>query len=114
MSITVLNKRDLSDPLPGNFRVYVGRPHALGNPFVLGKDGTRSEVVAKYKRWLWSNLQPNAVDKRVKLALHDLLQKSRTGDLELVCWCAPRECHADVLVAAINWLEQLYEANREG
>jgi hypothetical protein len=32
--------------------VYVGRPSALGNPFLVGRDGTRAEVVATYRAWL--------------------------------------------------------------
>ena len=30
------------------YDVYVGRPSPWGNPFVIGRDGTREEVVAKY------------------------------------------------------------------
>lgn len=112
MAITVLNKWNLSDPLPGVTREYVGRPHILGNPFVLGKDGDRDTVIAKYRQWLWSQLQPSG-NKAVRLALHSLLQQARLGDVELVCWCAPERCHADVLVSAINWLEQKYALTRE-
>jgi len=31
-----------------NYDVYIGRPSKWGNPFVIGKDGTRKEVVAQY------------------------------------------------------------------
>jgi hypothetical protein len=34
------------------FNVYIGRPGKWGNPFVIGKDGTRAEVIAKYEAWL--------------------------------------------------------------
>jgi Domain of unknown function (DUF4326) len=33
-------------------RVYVGRPSKWGNPFVIGRDGTRDEVIAKYRAWI--------------------------------------------------------------
>ena len=55
VQITVLNKRALSDPLPGVTRVYVGRPSPLGNPYAIGRDGDRAAVVARYRRWLWDN-----------------------------------------------------------
>jgi hypothetical protein len=48
-------KRGLGSLLPG--QAYVGRPSALGNPFVVGRDGSREEVIAKYRRWLWARLQ---------------------------------------------------------
>lgn len=109
MQITVLNKRTLSDPLPGTTRVYVGRPSPLGNPYAIGRDGDRDTVVAKYRRWLHANLET----REVRLALHDLLASARQGALELVCWCAPQACHADVIRSCLQWLDDTYEANRE-
>lgn len=82
----VLNKK--KDEIPSE-AVYVGRPSKWGNPFVIGKDGTREEVIDRYERWL-------------------LLESRLVGDLEelrgrdLVCWCAPEPCHADVLMELAN------------
>lgn len=109
VEITVLNKWALSDPLPGVTRVNVMRPTPLGNPFVIGRDGNRDEVVAKYRRWLHANLRT----PEVRLALHDLLTAARQGPLELVCCCAPKACHADVIRRCLLWLDDTYEANRE-
>jgi Domain of unknown function (DUF4326) len=33
-------------------RVYVGRPSKWGNPFLIGRDGSRDEVIAKYRAWI--------------------------------------------------------------
>ena len=33
-------------------QVYVGRPSKWGNSFVIGRDGSRSEVIAKYRAWI--------------------------------------------------------------
>lgn len=84
----VWNKRDPSVPADA---VYVGRPSKWGNPFVIGKDGTREQVVAAYTQWLGT--QPALV-----ASLSELHGK------HLVCWCAPKACHADVLldVAAVS------------
>jgi hypothetical protein len=81
----VLNKR--RDGLPVG-AVYVGRPGKWGNPFVLGKDGTRAEVIEKYRRWLCDS------GKIAEIA--ELRGK------HLVCWCAPLRCHADVLLELAN------------
>jgi hypothetical protein len=110
VQITILNKRALSDPLPGVTRVYVGRPSPLGNPYAIGKDGDRAAVVAKYRRWLWAN---HSSSREVRLALHDLLASARKGPLELVCWCAPQACHADVIASCLRWLGDTYERERE-
>ena len=49
---TVHNKYKSTAPSDA---VYIGRPSKWGNPFVIGKDGTRQEVVQKYKDYILSN-----------------------------------------------------------
>lgn len=66
------------------FDVYIGRPGKWGNPFVIGRDGDRAEVVKKYHRWVLQ--QPHLLAD-----LHELQGK------RLACWCAPEACHGDVL-----------------
>lgn len=71
------------------FDVYIGRPSKWGNPFEVGKDGTREDVCKKYRTWL--------------LSQHQLLEELL--DLKgkvLGCWCKPRECHGDVLVEMLH------------
>lgn len=66
------------------YDVYVGRPSKWGNPFEIGRDGTREEVVRKFEQYL--------LDSPALLA--------QVGELKgktLACWCAPLACHADVL-----------------
>jgi hypothetical protein len=36
--------------------VYIGRPSKWGNPFVIGRDGDRRAVIAKYEAWLLGRL----------------------------------------------------------
>ena len=61
----------------------------MGNPFVIGKDGSRDDVIAKYETWLLGS--GKLVDQLAALAGKDL-----------VCWCAPARCHGDVLVRLAN------------
>lgn len=72
------------------YDVYIGRPSKWGNPFVVGRDGTREAVIAKYREWLMDN--PNLV------AYAKLELKGRI----LGCWCSPQECHGDVLLEIAN------------
>jgi len=71
------------------FDVYIGRPSKWGNPFVIGRDGTRAEVIDKYRHWLLAQPQ-------LMTALPELAGKV------LGCWCAPRPCHGDVLMDFAN------------
>lgn len=71
------------------FDVYVGRPGPWGNPFTIGRDGTREEVIAKYELWLLT--QPELLAKLPELK-----------DRILGCWCSPQQCHGDVLRRLAN------------
>lgn len=70
-------------------QVYVGRPSKWGNPFVVGRDGSRDEVIAKYRAWI--------VEQRDLMNSLDELR-----DRDLICCCAPQACHADVLMKLAN------------
>ena len=98
---TVVN---VNRPLENNdVRVYVGRPSVLGNPFKLGKDGDRQEVIAKYRRWLWEEIKKR---ERVYKELVGLVEFERhASDIQLACHCYPQACHADILVKALEWLK---------
>lgn len=69
--------------------VYIGRPSKWGNPFVIGKDGTRDEVIAKFEQYLLNNT--------VLLAQIDELRGK-----DLICFCAPQACHGDILIKYSN------------
>lgn len=88
----VWNKRD---PLTPKDAVYVGRPSKWGNPFVIGRDGTREEAIARYKRYALGRY----LDHNDNFA-HEL-HAEVTGH-DCVCWCAPLPCHADVLLEIAN------------
>lgn len=93
-------KRGLGGLQPG--QAYVGRPSALGDPFVVGRNGSREEVIAKYRRWLWARLQEPDSPQERELPL--LLARAAAGELELLCWCHPLPCHAEVVRWALVWL----------
>jgi hypothetical protein len=67
------------------FDIYIGRPSKWGNPFRIGKDGSREHVIQKYRDWILAN--PNL------MAQLTLELKGKT----LGCWCKPNACHGDVL-----------------
>jgi hypothetical protein len=73
--------------------VYVGRPSKWGNPFTIGRDGDRAEVIKKFRAWLsWD---------RSRSGIYPDLSELRGKDL--ACWCPiGQPCHADVLLEIAN------------
>jgi hypothetical protein len=100
--ITVVNKR-----YHRGEGVYVGRPSLLGNPFRIGEHGTRKEVVAKYRVWLWRQIQQQGPVYRELLCL---AEAARQDDLYLICWCKQpgrqTDCHGDILKSALTWINE--------
>jgi hypothetical protein len=84
---SVYNKAKRDAPVGS---VYVGRPTIWGNMFHIGRDGSREEVCRRYREWLMK--QPTLVARARK----ELRGKN------LVCWCAPLGCHADILLEIAN------------
>jgi hypothetical protein len=80
------------------YDVYVGRPSDFGNPFELGKDGTREEVIEKFKIYFIGRLHKDEQFKRVVNKLKGKV---------LACWCYPKDCHARII---IDYLEGVYNA----
>lgn len=68
-----------------SYDVYIGRPSDWGNPFVIGKDGDRTDVIRKYRQWIEN--QPELLS-RVKRELQGR---------RIACWCKPDDCHGDIL-----------------
>eukprot|EP00761_Pharyngomonas_kirbyi_P013959 gb/GECH01013989.1/.p1 GENE.gb/GECH01013989.1/~~gb/GECH01013989.1/.p1 ORF type:complete len:115 (+),score=22.54 gb/GECH01013989.1/:1-345(+) len=73
-----------------SYDVYIGRPSKWGNPFKIGRDGSRAMVIAKYENWV--SEQDELIEK---------VKKELPGKV-LACWCAPKDCHGDVLSALAN------------
>lgn len=83
--------------------VYVGRRMHMGgwelveskwaNPYKVGKDGTREEVLEKYRKYVLTR-------KDLIAELPELHGKT------LGCWCKPEPCHGDVLLELVAELEQ--------
>jgi len=85
----VLNKRTDKIPLDA---VYVGRPSEWGNPYKVepGIGNTRELVIEAYREWIMN--QPELLEAA----------KQKLRGRDLVCWCAPLPCHADVLLELAN------------
>jgi len=102
MTITIENARYYTGP-----GWYVGRPHTrfpqgspLGNPFREYRDGTRVEVIARYRGLLRRAWLINSPAKAELLRLAE--QYRQNGALTLICWCYPQDCHAETIAESIR------------
>lgn len=75
-----------------SYDIYIGRPSKWGNPFVIGKDGTREEVIEMYEEWI----------RKTPDLIKDL---SELDGKILGCHCAPKACHGDVLIKLLDELK---------
>lgn len=73
--------------------VRIDRLSKFGNPFRIGKDGTREDVIEKYRKYFYERIK---TDMKFQQAVEDL------RDCVLGCWCSPLPCHGNVI---INYLQ---------
>jgi hypothetical protein len=87
--------------------IYVGRATKFGNPFIIGKDGTREECLESYKEYMEeliivdfdvNNLIINKMKPRwIVLGVPELKGHN------LMCFCKEElPCHADLLLKLAN------------
>lgn len=91
------------------YDVYIGRgrcprsgePGRWGNPFRVGRDATREEVIARYAAWLGEEVDAERIT----------LEKLAALDARVLgCWCAPQACHGEVLERAAAWAARMLAA----
>ena len=83
--LQVLNKHTLGTATG----VYIGRGTKWGNPFKIGTDGDRGDVIAKHAAWLRHQ-------HHLLRDLHELRGRN------VICFCAPQGCHGDLLLRLAN------------
>ena len=84
----VLNIRRDNIPPSAEYigRARRGQSSPLGNHYVIGKHGTREQVIPMYER-----------DLKKNDTLIDYI-RNEVRDRDVVCFCKPAICHGDVIV----------------
>ena len=72
------------------YDILIDRTTKWGNPFIIGKDGTRNEVIMKHKMLVLSN--PKMIEE---------IKKELKGKV-LGCWCKPQACHGDTYIEILK------------
>jgi hypothetical protein len=79
------------------YDISIQRPSKWGNPYRVGKDGDKEEVLRKYRVHIESNKE--LMDSLIELE----------GKI-IACGCPPQPCHGDVLRELIR---EKYEKQRK-
>jgi len=81
------------------YDVCIMRPGIYGNPYSIGRDGTRSEVITKFKKYF---------DKRIHDDIYFLQAVGELRGKRIGCCCSlDEDCHGDIYVEFLNVLENL-------
>ena len=70
---------------PGDIRI--DRRTEFGNEFIIGRDGTRADVIAKFEAAERARLAKSAARRATVRQMHGR---------RLFCWCEPEPCHGNV------------------
>jgi uncharacterized phage-like protein YoqJ len=117
--INIVHVRDHLDAR-GDGVVYVGRrlpahglaASPLANSFHVGPDGTREEVVERYRGWLRAEYaRPGSRVRGELLRIRDLVVSGR--DVSLAVWKSPQEGHVEVVRAAVERLVERERARQQ-
>jgi hypothetical protein len=76
------------------YDVYIGRGSGFGNPYAIGFDGDRDEVIRMFNYDFDRDLLKDGVDFKNRL---NLLKGKILG-----CHCKPLSCHGDILAEYLN------------
>lgn len=96
--ITVVNKKYHT---PTDLDIYVGRGSPLGNPKPITHLTTREEAIYYYKGYICEKIEKK--DLTICQELNRIYRLAKRGDVNLVCFCVPDDCHG-------NFIKQLIES----
>lgn len=88
--------------------VKVDRSTRWGNPFLIGRDGTRDEVIAKYE----AHLRRLLAREEAHGIADTLASLASLDGKRFFCWCKPLACHGDVLVRMSRWAATAWPAKQ--
>lgn len=104
MNINVVNRHTTDmNALEGEV-VDIMQSHGapLGNPSYNDHTMTREEQVKAFERYLWDEFPKGGAVSNALAQLCAILIQGKT--INLVCVCAPKPCHGDVIKRCLEWM----------
>jgi len=83
-----------------SYDILIDRTTMWGNPFKIGKDGDRTDVIVKFDLWLNGKDFVDFKQPKLQKILNNIDQ---LDGQTIACWCKPRECHGDIYVKFIEY-----------
>lgn len=80
------------------YDIYIGRGTRWGNPYRIGVDGTRSQVIQKYEKHIRTSMAMGFTSHK------DIME---LDGKTLGCHCRPMRCHGEVLIKIIEEVKSL-------
>lgn len=71
------------------YDVYIGRGSPFGNPFKIGRHGSREEVIERFRKYFYAKIEMDEI-----FAYEVLRLKGKV----LGCYCKPLACHGDIII----------------
>ena len=72
---------------------YIGRGSIYGNPYIIGTDGAREDVIRKYHKYFHIRIKH---DQRFREFIEDLRGRF------IICHCFPLACHGDIIARYLH------------
>ncbi|EKS7774914.1 DUF4326 domain-containing protein [Edwardsiella ictaluri] len=93
VQLTTVTNKDRDN----NYDIYIGRGSIWGNPYQIGIDGDRDEVIRKYKYDFDRGfLRPfDDIDKNI----------NEIKGKVIACHCKPLKCHGDIIADYVNSID---------
>lgn len=89
--------------------VYIGRGSPLGNPFTSIKGrktqakyvcSSRTKSITRYEEYVKHQIEIK--NRLICDELNKIYLLAKKGDVHLVCFCAPKACHGDIIKKIIE------------
>ena len=103
--ITIANQRKTR---PIDYHIYVDRGTIYGNPFKMTYESERDAVCDQYKTYFYEKLES---DPTFYEAVEFIVDIAKKKDIQLLCWCAPKRCHAETIK---EYVEKRLKEEAEG
>lgn len=93
---------------PTSSDYYCARGSVFGNPYTHIKDKptkaefvveTREEAIEKYKEYFYDVILKN---EAARVKLNTMRERAKNEDIYLLCTCAPKSCHCDIIKEYLN------------
>lgn len=98
-NIRIVNLRNYR-PNDKEVVIRIDRKTILGNPYVMQDESDRDEVIRRYELHFNECMRISRDFLQEVQRIEALYREGK--DIALACWCAPKRCHGDIILAHLR------------